>query len=420
MYDLLIKNCSLNGNITDIAVKDGIIAAIGKCEDAAAAGIYHADGLAVIPPFYNTHTHAAMTLLRSYAEDMELFDWLSNHIWPIEAKLTEEDIYIGTRLATVEMIRSGTVYFNDSYWMPRSALRAVREAGMRATLGLLYLCNPSGDVPDAARKANDELLEACGEQDSLINVAHAPHAIYTISTGILSSIAKQMEHDGFPVHIHVAETAREVEDCRREHNGMTPVEYLDSLGLINERAMLAHCVHLTGNDREIIARRGAFIAHNPVSNLKLCSGIFDFERARAAGCRVTLGTDGSSSNNSLSMLDEMKFAALSAKFTGCSPKAGKVGDIFNIATTAGAAFAGVDGGTIAVGKAADMLLVNLKHPVLSAGYDLISDLVYAGEPQMIDSTICNGKFLMKNRIIPGEAEIIDAAAKVCAKLKNIA
>ncbi len=418
MYDLIIKNCLLNGVKNDIAVENGKIAAIGSI-DGEAKEIFDAGNMAVLPPFYNTHTHAAMTLLRSYAEDMELFDWLSNHIWPIEAKLTEEDVYIGTRLATVEMIRSGTVYFNDSYWMPKSALKAVEESGMRATLGLLYLCNPDGDVPNAAQKANAELLEAHQNSSSLVTVAHSPHAVYTVSEDVLRSIAGQMENDGFPVHIHVSETAKEVEDCRKQHNGMTPVEYLDSIGLINERAMLAHCVHLTDRDREIIAAKGAYIAHNPVSNLKLCSGVFDFERAKAAGCRVTLGTDGTSSNNSLSMLGEMKFAALSAKLTGKSPKSGKVGDIFDMATAAGTAFANVDGGKIAVGKAADMMLVDLKHPVLCAGYDLISDLVYAGEPGMIDSVICNGNFLMKHRVIPGEKEIAAAAHEVCCKLKNL-
>lgn len=418
MYDLLIKNCLLNGETVDIAVNSGKIAAIGGIQDAAKE-TFDASNLAVLPPFYNTHTHAAMTLLRSFAEDMELFDWLSNHIWPIEAKLTEEDIYIGTRMATIEMIRSGTVYFNDSYWMPQCALRAVRESGMRATLGLLYLCNPSGEVPDAAQRANDALLEAHNADDTLINIAHTPHAVYTVSEKILRSIAKQMENDGLSVHIHVSETAKEVEDCRKAHNNMTPVEYLDSVGLINERAMLAHCVHLTDRDREIIAASGAYIAHNPVSNLKLCSGVFDFERAKAAGCRVTLGTDGTSSNNNLSMIDEMKFAALSAKLTGNSPKAGKVGDIFHIASAAGCSFAKVDGGKIAVGKAADMMFINLKHPVLCAGYDLISDLVYAGEPGMVDSLLCNGKFLMKHHLIPGEAEIIEATAKICNKLKNM-
>ena len=418
MYDLLIKNCQVDGVAADIAIENGKISAIGKIT-AEAAETFDASNLAALPPFYNTHTHAAMTLLRSYAEDMELFDWLSNHIWPIEAKLTEEDIYTGTRMATIEMIRSGTVYFNDSYWMPQAALRAVRESGMRATLGLLYLCNPSGEVPDAAKRANEALKAAHNAGDTLINISHTPHAVYTVSEKVLRDIAKQMENDGLSVHIHVSETAKEVADCRKEHNNMTPVEYLDSVGLINDRAMLAHCVHLTDRDREIIAARGAYIAHNPVSNLKLCSGVFDFERAKAAGCRVTLGTDGTSSNNALSMIGEMKFAALSAKLTGNSPKAGKVGDIFNIASAAGCGFAKVDGGKIAVGKAADIMFIDLKHPVLCAGYDLISDLVYAGEPGMVDSLICNGTFLMKNHFIPGEKEIIEAAANVCKKLKNM-
>ena len=411
MYDLVIKNCLLNNSVTDIAIENGKIAAIGAIPGEAKE-IFDAADMAVLPPFYNTHTHAAMTLLRSYAEDMELFDWLSNHIWPVEAKLSAEDIYIGTKLAAIEMIRSGTVYFNDSYWHPEAALRAVQETGMRATLGLLYL----GNVSDDAQSANAALIEAAKDCDT-VDVSHTPHAIYTVDKPMLQKIAAMMESDGRKVHIHVSETAQEVEDCLKTH-GMTPVEYLNSLGLISERAMLAHCVHLTDHDREIIAARGAYIAHNPVSNLKLCSGVFDFERAKAAGCRVTLGTDGTSSNNSLSMLGEMKFAALSAKFTGNSPKAGRVGDIFNIATAAGCAFAGVDAGSIAVGKAADILLIDLKHPVLSAGYDLVSDLVYAGEPEMIDSVICNGKFLMKNRIIPGEADVVAAAREVCSKLKR--
>ena len=187
MYDLLIKNCQLDGVAADIAIKNGKISAIGKIT-AEAAETFDASNLAALPPFYNTHTHAAMTLLRSYAEDMELFDWLSNHIWPIEAKLTEEDIYTGTRMATIEMIRSGTVYFNDSYWMPQAALRAVRESGMRATLGLLYLCNPSGEVPDAAKRANEALKAAHNAGDTLINISHTPHAVYTVSEKVLRDI----------------------------------------------------------------------------------------------------------------------------------------------------------------------------------------------------------------------------------------
>lgn len=409
----LLKNVILNEKTTSVLIENNKIAAIAPDITAADAEIVNGNGqLAVLPPFYNAHNHAAMTLLRGYAEDMELFDWLSNHIWPVEAKLSAEDIYIGTKLAAIEMIRSGTVYFNDSYWHPEAALRAVQETGMRATLGLLYL----GNVSDDARSANAALIEAAKDCDT-VDVSHTPHAIYTVDKPMLQKIAAMMESDGRKVHIHVSETAKEVEDCLKTH-GMTPVEYLNSLGLISERAMLAHCVHLTDHDREIIAARGAYIAHNPVSNMKLCSGLFDFESARAAGCKIAIGTDGTSSNNNLSMIDEMKSAALTAKVTAKIPTAGKTADIFHAATAVGAEFAGIDAGIIAPGKTADMILVDLTAPVMSGGYDLIADMVYAADTSVIHSVICNGKFLMRDRIIPGEQEVVDAAREVCRKIAS--
>ena len=409
----LLKNVILDRQCCDILIENGMISAVAPAISAPDAEIF--DGqkkLAVLPPFYNAHNHAAMTLLRGYAEDMELFDWLSNHIWPVEAKLTAEDIYIGTKLATIEMIHSGTVYFNDSYWHPEAALKAVQESGMRATLGLLYL----GNISDDAKSANEALIEAAQNAEN-VTVSHTPHAIYTVDKPTLQKIAKMMESDGRKIHIHVSETAKEVADCLKEHR-MTPVEYLDNLGLINERAMLAHCVHLTDHDREIIAARGAYIAHNPVSNMKLCSGMFDFEAARKAGCKVAIGTDGTSSNNNLSMIDEMKVAALTAKMTAKLPTAGKTADIFHAATVTGAEFAGVNAGKIAAGMVADMLLIDMTHPVMSGNYDLIADMVYAADTTVIDSVICNGKFLMQNRIIPGESEIIDAARAVCRKIAS--
>lgn len=409
----LLKNVVLNGQITSILLEENKIAAIAPDLSGEGADVFDGKGkIAALPPFYNAHNHAAMTLLRGYAEDMELFDWLSNHIWPVEAKLSAEDIYIGTKLAAMEMIRSGTVYFNDSYWHPEAALKAVQETGMRATLGLLYL----GNVTDDAQAANAALIEAA-ESAKRVEVSHTPHAIYTVDKATLQKIAAMMESDGRKVHIHVSETAKEVADCQREH-GMTPVEYLDSLGLINERAMLAHCVHLTDRDREIIAARGAYIAHNPVSNMKLCSGMFNFEAARAAGCKIAIGTDGTSSNNNLSMIDEMKCAALTAKAVSMAPTAGKTADIFHAATAVGAGFAGADAGEIAVGKAADIMLIDLTSSVMSAGYDLIADMVYAADNSVVHSLICDGKFLMRDREIPGEKEIIAEAREVCRKIAS--
>lgn len=413
MKELLLKNVVLDGNIVSIRITGGKISGIAPdFPENLDDQIFDGRGkLAVLPPFYNAHNHAAMTLLRGFAEDMELFDWLSNHIWPAEALLSAEDIYIGTKLAAIEMIRSGTVWFNDSYWHPEMAVKAVQETGMRATLGMLYL---DGVVSDAA-SANSLLLEAAKDAE-LITVSHSPHAIYTVDKPTLQKIAKALDNDGRKLHIHVAETAKEVADCQKAH-GMTPVEYLGSLGLLSERAMLAHCVHLTDHDREIIAGSGACIAHNPVSNMKLCSGMFDFEKAKAAGCRIAIGTDGTSSNNNLSMLDEMKFAALTAKVTSGKPTSGRNRDIFNAATQTGAEYAGTAAGRIATGQAADLLLVKLDHLLLSAGHDLYADMVYAADPAVIDSVICDGKFLMKNNIIPQEKETVSAFHEVCEKIR---
>ena len=416
MNDLLITDVFFNGKLSDIAIANGKIISISDAGDSRedANEIFAADKkLAAFPPFYNTHTHAAMSLLRGYAEDLELFEWLNEHIWPAEAKLTEEDVYVGTRLATIEMIRSGTVYFNDSYWMPEAALRAVRESGMRATLGLLYLCDTNGNIAPKAVADNEKLLDAAKSSTyRKINISHSPHAIYTVPEKVLRSISQQMDKDALPLHIHVAETEKEFNDCRNQHNGMTPVEYLDSLGLIRNNAMLAHCVYLTDNDRKIIAERGAYIAHNPVSNMKLCSGLFEYEKAKAAGCKITIGTDGCSSNNSLSMFDEMKFAALTAKTSAKQPTAGNVDSIFNAATIGGMPFAGV------AEDAADLMLIDLEHPVLRSAHDIKSTLVYAGEPGMVDTLICGGEILMKNKHIPGEKEIVDAAYDICKKIGN--
>ena len=411
---ILLKDVVLDGATVSIRLdKDGISAVAPELQPLPDEEVFSGESrFAVLPPFYNTHTHAAMTLLRGFAEDMELFDWLSNHIWPAEALLTEEDVYAGSKLAVTEMIRSGTVWFNDAYWHPEATLRAVKESGMRAHLGMLYL---DGVVNDP-ETANEKLL-AAAQGAELVKVSHMPHAIYTVNTPTLQKIAAVMERDGRQLHIHVAETAKEVEDCLKAH-GKTPVEYLDSLGLISDRAMLAHCVHLTDHDREIIAKRGAYIAHNPVSNLKLCSGMFDFEAAKAAGCKITIGTDGCSSNNNLSMLDEMKCAALTAKTVSGVPTAGKTADIFRAASATGAEYAGVNIGKIAPGRAADLLLIDLHKPVLSAGHDLTADMVYAAGSDVIDSVICAGKFLMKHGFIPGEAEAADAVREVGKRLRR--
>ena len=418
MASISIENVILDGKSTCVRIEGNRFASVGAPAAPADTVIDCRGAMAIVPPFYNAHNHAAMTLFRGYADDLELFTWLNDYIWPAEARLDAEDILIGAKLAIVEMIKSGTVFFNDMYWQPKSTLRAALEMKVRAAVGLMTICGPDGEQLPQCRRDNQDLLELRGELPERLIINHAPHAVYTVNGDNLRRIVAEADSQGIDIHIHAAETAREVEDCRREHNGLTPIEYLDNLGVIRKNTVLAHCVHLTDRDREIIAERGAVIAHMPVSNLKLCSGMFDFPEALKAGCRVAIGTDGASSNNNLSMLDEMKFAALVAKARGGNPTAGSAAEVLRAATVTGARAFGIDAGVIAAGKLADALLVDLDQPCMVGDYSFTANLVYSADPSVIDTVICDGEILMRHRVIPGEAEIVAAAREVCDKFRR--
>ncbi len=417
MSTILLKNMILNGVQNDILIKGNRFEKIALEIDFQADEVYNGGGhTAIVPPFYNTHTHAAMTLLRGYGEDMELFTWLSKCIWPAEAKLTEEDIYWGSRLAICEMIRSGTVFFNDMYWHQAATIRAVKESGIRAAIGLLTLSLASDEIREQNKRNNAAFLEQRNDLPETIQLTFAPHAIYTVSTQELREVQQQAAEYGLPIHIHAAETQKEVDDCREQHGGMTPIEYLDSLEMLNKKSLLAHCVKLSAHDMELIAQRGSVIAHMPCSNHKLASGRFNFDAAQKNGCRITIGTDGASSNNSLSMFGEMKLAALAAKESANSPEAAPAQSVFDAATRNGAEAFGIDAGVIAEGKLADAQLIELDHPAMVADFALTANLLYAADSSVVDSVLCNGRFVMKHRIIPGEKEILQAARKCCRKL----
>ena len=414
---ILIKDVLLEKRKTDILIENGLISRIAPGIEAENARLIECHGsLAATVPFYNTHTHTAMTLLRGYADDLELFTWLNEHVWPAEAKMDAHDIYAGTRLGILEMIKSGCCYFNEMYWFPKECIRAAGEMGVRGDVGLVHLALPGSSDARSAEEIRHDALELSQELPAGVRIALAPHAIYTVCKSALKDVVKVSEDLQMPLHIHCSETEREVAECRKEHGGLTPVEYLDSVGILREGTFLAHCVHLTDNDRKIIARRKAVICHCPVSNMKLCSGMFEWEKALEAGCRVTIGTDGASSNNNLSMIEEMKFAALVAKLRSGDPTAGKVADILRSGTVEGAAAAGVDAG-IAEGKAADLLLVDLNDCRMVADYDLSANLVYSADSSAMHTLICNGKVIMENHHVPGEEEIIADARKCCDKFR---
>ena len=415
---ILLKNAVVDGKVTDILVENQTISRIAPGITAPGAQVIECGAhLAAVVPFYNTHTHTAMSLLRGYADDLALFTWLNEHIWPAEAKMDAHDIYAGTRLGILEMIKSGCCYFNEMYWFPEECIRAAGEMGVRADIGLVHLALPGSTTARDAEKIKEDALKLRENLPAGVRIALAPHAIYTVCESALKDVVQVSAELEMPLHIHCSETLREVEDCRREHNNLTPVEYLDSMGIISEGTFLAHCVHLTGHDREIIAARKAVICHCPVSNMKLCSGTFDLTAALDAKCRVTIGTDGASSNNNLSMVEEMKFAALAAKLKSDDPTAGKDEDVFRCATVNGAAAAGVNAG-IAEGCAADILLVELNHCRMVGDYNLTANLVYSADSSVMHTLICNGKVIMENHHVPGEEEIIADARKCCDKFRR--
>ncbi|MBR0457798.1 MAG: amidohydrolase [Victivallales bacterium] len=409
---LKLKNVVVDGKIVDAFISNGTYARIApNLADEAEETIDFAGGRALVPAFYNTHTHSAMTILRGYADDLALFDWLNNHIWPVEATLSYDDIYIGARLAMLEMLRSGIVCLNDSYWLPAATARAAAEMGLRGAVGL-FRCG-SADQTQAGYEA---ALAYESSLPSRVFYNIAPHSVYTLSPKQLEEIAEEARTTGRAIQVHASETADEVANCRKSY-GMTPIQLLEKCGLLDERTVLAHCVHLTPEDIEILARTKAVIAHNPVSNAKLCSGMFDLAGTIAGGCRVTIGTDGCASNNCLSMFDEMKAAALTAKIRTQDPTAGPASLIYDLATRQGALAMGLDAGEIAPGKLADGILLDLSHPILSANYNLVSDLVYAADPSVVTDVLCDGAFVLRNGHVPGEAEILADARRVCARIK---
>lgn len=410
---LLIKNVQLNGNETDIHVAGNRIVLIGPDLNVPASKIMDATGKAIIPGFVNMHTHASMTLMRSYADDLELHDWLTNYIWPLEAKLTEEDIYHGARLACLEMIKSGTTCFNDMYWHYHGVARAVEELGLRAMLSSVFIDLNDEERAHTERLQAEQLFEESKRYSNRIGFALGPHAIYTVSETSLQWIKAFADEHGLLVHIHLSETQKEVDDCLKLH-GLRPVQWLDKIGLLGPNMIAAHVIHVRDEEIDLLARHRVKVVHNPVSNMKLASGHFPYLRLKQAGVDLSLGTDGASSNNNLCMLEEMKIASLQAKLLHEDPTALPAETAFSMATSRGASALGLDCGEIAEGKLADCVLVDLNNPRLVPGYNLIDDLVYSADSSCIDTVICDGKVLMQNGRVDGEESII-AEARAYAK-----
>lgn len=383
---LLIKNVLLDGEKKTLLCRDGRFVSLDAAPGAGAARVIDAEGLAILPAFYNTHTHAAMTLMRGYGDDRPLHEWLEQWVWPYEDSLGAKDIRRGSEIAIREMISTGTVFFNDMYFFIDETIDLVKASGMRAAIGVTLMDNH----PKALRDEKSALVRAWKDSERLL-LTVAPHSVYTASKDTLQEAAKLARENGRKIHIHISETAKEVKECLAK-TGMTPVRYLDSLGLLGPDVIAAHCVHVDKEEWDILAERGVTVSHCPCSNMKLGSGRFPYELAIASGARITLGTDGCSSNNNLDMREEMKTAALLAKVTGDAALL-SAPQVLKWATRNGAEAFGYDAGEIARGRLADAILVDLGNPKMNPCHNLISNWVYAADSSCIKYVICNGKVL---------------------------
>lgn len=392
---ILLKDVLHDGKRCNILIDGAKFASLDAAPDTPADKVVDCSDMAILPSFYNTHTHAAMTLLRGYADDMPLQQWLTEYIWPYEDKLEPEDIKRGSELALREMVGGGTVFFSDMYFDIEQTIRVVDEMGMRAAIGITVMENHS--KAETERKL-DFIKNWQDPTGGRIQLVMSPHAIYTVGSDKLKKAASVARRYGLRTHIHLSETAKEVQDCYREH-GMSPVKYLDSLGVLGEDLIAAHCVHTDQKDWKLLARRGVTVAHCPCSNMKLGSGRFPYELALESGCRITLGTDGASSNNSLSMIGEMKTAALLAKLgDGLSgrPELLSASEVFRWATRNGAEAFGLNAGEIAVGKLADAQLVSLSNICMQPCHNLVSNMVYSADSSVLGMLICDGRIIYKS------------------------
>ena len=412
----VLKSVFFEGEKRDILIVDNRFEKVRTPLEAAdyeGAEIVDCSHFAIMPAFYNGHTHAAMTLLRGFADDMELGKWLNEYIWPTEAKLTDEDIRVGSRLAILEMIKSGSVFFADMYWHREVTMRVVEEMGIRAAIGVTF-AEPL--MSSEAWAANVDFLKNHTGESDRVQLVVMPHAIYTVGEEKTSELIELAQTENYKIHTHLSETMTEIKNCM-EQFGCTPVEFWKRLGGLNSNFSAAHCTHFTASDRKIFAESGATAILNPCSNMKLNSGIPQVAEMLKDGLKLGLGTDGASSNNNLDMQEEMKTIALLAKYLGTAETL-PAEEALKLATCNVASFFGINAGKIEDGYLADCLLINLDNERMVPCYNVYSNWVYSANSSVIDSVMCNGKFVMRGRHVDGEEEILCEACECAARLSK--
>lgn len=403
--NILIKNATLLSmgdkeepvENVEVAIEKDKIKYIGEVpEDFYAEKVIDARESLVMPGLIDGHTHIAMSLFRNYADDLPLMEWLKTRIWPLEEKLTAQDVYWGSMLGVAELIRSGVTCFSDMYFFMEETAKAVEEAGIRAVLarGLVGGDNDDGRRFEETRKLYKSWHNGAGGR---IKVMVGPHAPYTCSPGYLRKVVELARELNVGIHIHIAESADEVEESLKNY-GKSPVRHIYDLGLFDIPTVAAHCVHLSDEDIEILAENKVSVVNNPTSNLKLASGFAPVEKMIKKGINVALGTDGPSSNNNLNMFEEINLAAIINKSVNHDATSIPAITAIKMATVNGAKALGLEKeiASIEVGKKADLIIIDTQKPHFYPRHNIISALAYSAQASDVKTVIVDGKIVMED------------------------
>ncbi|MBQ4225118.1 MAG: amidohydrolase [Oscillospiraceae bacterium] len=425
--DILIKDTPAllyddNGGMriteTNICIRGRTIISVGDIpEGFAPKKTIGGSGFLAIPGLINCHTHSYMSVFRNLADDLTFNEWLFERIMPREDMLTNEDGYHGAMLSCAEMIKTGTTCFMDMHMFKNMTAAAADQTGMRVVLSRGLVGSDRSDE-GGLRRLDDTLSEM--KQWSInprFGFMIAPHAIYTCGEDYLRYCTEKAKETGLGMHIHLSESPKEIKDCKKAHDGMTPVEYLESIGFFDVKTCAAHCVQCRESDIEILRKHDVNVIHNPKSNLKLANGIAPIPDMQKAGINICMGTDSQASNNSLNMFSEMNFAALIHKGANKDAQAVSARDVLRFATVNGAKALGLNAGEIAAGKLADIVLIDTERPEFYPRNDLISALVYSANGTEVDTVVIDGEIVLENGrlTLADEEEICANAQKITEK-----
>ena len=419
MGKIILGNIVNGGTASDILIENGKISRISAADTQSDAYARHDDstevvdctGKVAVPGFVNMHTHAGMSMMRGVGEDIAFHEWL-DRIWEIEENIDEEYVYIATKMACLEMIKTGTTTFNDQYWYMPMAYKAASEMGIRSVLSYV-ICDRNDPQESERQKVQcQQMYEASKSWADTAMFVLSVHAIYSVREPMILWASEFARANGLKLHIHLSETEKEVEDCRDAHGGMSPVEYLDSLGVLGPHVIAAHTLWLSDRDVEILGKRGVTCVHNVNSNLKLASGYkFRYNELRDAGANVCLGTDGCGSSNNLDMLETMKTSAMIQKAWRGDSSSMPIDEIMTMVTTNPAKALGLNLGRLEEGALADIIIIDTDSYHFMSPGSFEANLIYSAHSDCVDSVICNGRFVMRNRVVPGEKEILAQARR---------